>query len=92
MKNITQISSVLAEIKDHRVIKAFFIALFTRSELDKIDLRWELLKMLEQGVSQREIAHKLHISLCKITRGSRELKRKNSVLKRVIRKYTKKQL
>ncbi len=48
--------------------------LLTAPEREKIALRWRLVCLLEQGVTQRAIASELGISLCKITRGSHELK------------------
>jgi TrpR family trp operon transcriptional repressor len=38
-------------------------------------------------VSQRKIAERLGMSLCKITRGSRELKKNGSAFKRVLSEY-----
>lgn len=49
-------------------------ALLTAREREKIALRWRLTCLLEQGLTQRAVAAELGISLCKITRGSRELK------------------
>jgi len=36
--------------------------------------------MLKEGRTQRAIAHELKVSLCKVTRGSKILKDKNSVI------------
>jgi len=47
--------------------------ILTPQELDSIAERWELIQMLAEGVSQREVADKLGISISKITRGSRML-------------------
>ena len=58
-------------------------------ELKDIGSRWELVKRLDEGESQRKIAKDLHLSLCKITRGSKELKKKNAVLKRFIERLNK---
>jgi len=41
--------------------------------------------MLEQGITQRAIATELGISLCKITRGSHELKYGPESFRKVIR-------
>ena len=58
--------------------------MLTPTELHDLVLRWELLELLEQGVSQRKVATKLGISLCKITRGAKILKRSGSVAARVL--------
>jgi TrpR family trp operon transcriptional repressor len=44
-------------------------------------------KLLARGESQRAIARRLGMSLCKITRGSRELKKRNSAFRRVLSEY-----
>jgi TrpR family trp operon transcriptional repressor len=60
------------------------VSILTRNEIGDLSSRWSLVNLLSCGVSQREIAKRLGISLCKITRGSRELKKKNSALKRFV--------
>jgi TrpR family trp operon transcriptional repressor len=49
-------------------------ALLTPREREEIALRWQLVQLLAEGLSQRAISGQLGISLCKITRGARELK------------------
>ena len=53
----------------------------------RVTKRWELVKLIDDGMSQRNIAKELGLSLCKITRGSRELKKENSAFKRMIGIY-----
>ena len=45
------------------------------------------MKLLHDGMSQRKIADRLGLSLCKITRGSRELKKAHSPFKAMIEKH-----
>jgi len=87
MKGIKEISDILSRISDPQLIEDFFVCILTKRELDEVAGRWELVKLLDQGITQRKIAQKLGMSLCKITRGSKELKKKNSALKRVIDEY-----
>lgn len=87
MKEIKELSKILGDIQEDQLIERFFKEILTPYEIKEISDRWALVKLLEEGMSQRKIARKLGISLCKITRGSRELKRKNSALKRIIREY-----
>ncbi|MFA5902817.1 MAG: Trp family transcriptional regulator [Desulfobacula sp.] len=65
-------------------LKRFFEDIFTTSELNDISLRWKLLKDLHKGMSQRKIAEKYKISLCKITRGSKILKKKDSAVLKIL--------
>lgn len=87
--DIHELTEVLSHIKDKELMVRFLKELFTPAEIETFSLRWELVRLLEEGVSQREISRRLGISLCKITRGSRELKKSGSALKEVIRRYTK---
>lgn len=59
-------------------IAEFLYSLFTPAETDEMAKRWALVKSLAQGTPQRQIAQNLGLSLCKITRGSRELKKERS--------------
>ncbi len=61
-------------------LDSLFEDLFTPGELADLSLRWKLLKDLDQGLTQRKIAEKYGISLCKITRGSKILKNKSSMV------------
>jgi TrpR family trp operon transcriptional repressor len=84
-KNIREISELLAKVQDVRLIEGFLIEILTESELSNLSSRWEIVKLLDQGVSQRKIAQDFHLSLCKITRGSKELHKKNSAIKKIIK-------
>ena len=81
-----EIAKLLAETNQHKLIQEFLESILTPAELVAISSRWEIVKMLDKGVSQRKIAKELHLSLCKITRGSKELKRENSPMKKMINK------
>jgi TrpR family transcriptional regulator, trp operon repressor len=81
---IRDVARALVEIKDEELMIAFLNELLTPSEVHRIEQRWQLVKLLEAGVSQREIARRLGISLCNITRGSRELKKPESAFRRIL--------
>ncbi len=69
---------VILSIDNTADLDGFFKDIFTPAERDDISLRWKLLKDLYQGMTQRKIAEKYGISLCKITRGSKVLKQDGS--------------
>ncbi len=75
---------VILSIDNPDDLEAFFEDIFTPAEREDISLRWKLLKDLHQGMTQRKIAEKYGISLCKITRGSKVLKNKDSVVLKVL--------
>jgi TrpR family trp operon transcriptional repressor len=75
---------VFAEIKDVKEMDAFLREIFTPKELADLELRWQLLKELNEGQTQRSIAARHRMSLCKITRGSKVLKAENSLIKKIL--------
>ena len=84
--SVQDLAKVFARIDTVRTMRKFFDEIFTEAERKDIALRWQLMKMLKKGVSQREIASRLGISLCKITRGAKILRDKNSVANKIIDK------
>jgi TrpR family transcriptional regulator, trp operon repressor len=84
-KNIKEISNLLSNISDADLIEGLLNDLFTEKELNNLSSRWEIVKLLDQGLTQRKIAKDLHLSLCNITRGSKELNKKNSAIKKILR-------
>ena len=87
MDKITEIAEVLSETDDKNLIEIFLKSILTSNEIDEISSRWEIVKLLSNGMSQRKISEKLGVSLCKITRGSKELKKDPSPFKIMIEKY-----
>ena len=83
-ENLAELSSSLAKTSDPHLIQAFLHCLLTPAEAADIAARWALVKALDKKVPQREIAKGLGLSLCKITRGSRELKKPGSAFRRVL--------
>lgn len=79
------VTAVLSAIKSPDEMRSFLKELLTPGEVRDITLRWKLLELLADGVSQRKIAEDLRISLCKITRGSKILKQKGAVTSRVLK-------
>ena len=79
-----EISRVFADIHDPSEMRRFFEEIFTPAERKDFVLRWELMKMLFGGMSQRQVASSLGISLCKITRGAKVLKGDRSVTRRIL--------
>jgi TrpR family transcriptional regulator, trp operon repressor len=81
--NISEMAGALSK-SDPALIEDFFVCLLTPSEMDEIAKRWALVKQIASGRPQREIAKDLGLSLCKITRGSRELKKESSAFRRML--------
>jgi TrpR family trp operon transcriptional repressor len=83
-ENLRELSRALADIADPGLVESFLRCLLTPAETADIAARWALVKALNAGMPQREIAKSLEVSLCKITRGSRELKKPGSAFRRVL--------
>ncbi|OGR22365.1 MAG: repressor [Desulfobacterales bacterium RIFOXYA12_FULL_46_15] len=79
-----ELLNIILTIDNLDDLNHFFEDLFTPAEINDIALRWKLLKDLHKGMAQRKIADKYGISLCKITRGSRILKKKDSIMLKIL--------
>jgi TrpR family trp operon transcriptional repressor len=85
MKSVTrELIDIFTRTKDSQEMEVLFREIFTPKEIETLSLRWQLLKDLYAGKTQRKIAAEHKISLCKITRGSKLLKAKGSYLKKVL--------
>ncbi len=84
MKSRNELQKVFADIHSYAEMAAFFDEIFTPKELKDLEMRWELLKELNAGHTQRSIAVRHKISLCKITRGSKILKKEGSITKKLL--------
>jgi TrpR family trp operon transcriptional repressor len=80
---LSEIYRVLSLTDDGVLIGDFFDCLLTPAERVDMAKRWLLVHELLNGTSQRAIAKKLGLSLCKITRGSHELKKPDSAFKKM---------
>ena len=79
-----ELISLIAKNTDEAFLNEFFSCLFTPAERKDIANRWLLVEEIEKGTPQRDIAKSFKMSLCKITRGSRELKKENSAFVRML--------
>lgn len=80
-----EIALALSRCSDPVVILGFLESILTPHELKEVGTRWKLVQMMLNGVSQREVSRRLHLSLCKITRGARQLKKADSPFKTMLR-------
>lgn len=73
-KFVREFAEILAKMQDKNDIETFLRDILTPAELDEISRRWQIVKMLNDGLPQRKIAKKLAVSIGTVSRGSRELK------------------
>lgn len=69
---------------DKNLLKKFFIDLLTPAEQKAIPKRWQIVKRLHAGASQREVATEFKVSIATITRGSRTLLNKSGGFNKVL--------
>jgi len=81
---IKELCHLLKKADDEDFIYEFFNCLFTAPELKDFANRWLLVKEIDKGSTQRDIAKKFGMSLCKITRGSKELAKEDSAFRKML--------
>jgi len=69
-----ELAQIFLKVKSDKDITKLFSIFTTSKEYEEILNRLRILNMLNQGVSQREIAKKLGVGIATVTRGSSELK------------------
>lgn len=79
-----ELCELIARTDDVAFLKDFLTCLLTKAEMYDLANRWLLVKEIDKGTTQRDIAQQFNMSLCKITRGSRELKKENSAFRRML--------
>ncbi len=84
--SFNEICKILSECSNESEAKEFLACLCTPAEREDFSKRWLSVKELYKGTPQREIAKKFNMSLCKITRGSRELRKEDSAFRKILEK------
>lgn len=74
-KHLTDLCGVLAGMTSATEIREFLDGLLTAQELEDLPKRLQIVRLLKEGVSQREIAERLGVGIATVTRGSNELKK-----------------
>ena len=73
-----------SKLQNEKEISSFLRDLLTPAEKEEIPKRLQIVKMLLQGVPQRQISEKLGVGIATVTRGARELKKKNSAFRKLL--------
>ncbi|MBD3363342.1 trp operon repressor [Candidatus Dojkabacteria bacterium] len=72
---LNELVEILLKIEDKEVMADFLEGLLTFKEIRDIPIRVQIVKMLIQGIPQREIAEELGVGIATVTRGSKELQK-----------------
>lgn len=65
---------LLCSISDPREMEAALAAILTPKELEGIENRLQIFRMLTQDIPQREIAARLNVGIATVTRGANALR------------------
>ena len=85
LKRKKELVEVLTRVaKDKLLLEAFLEDILSPKELIDIANRWQIVKQLDKGISQRNIVSNLKVSISKVTRGSRELLDPNGGFKKAL--------
>lgn len=83
---IEELADAIVSIKSNALAESFLHNILTPSELEEISVRLQIVKLLIEGVSQRDVAKKLGVSMGTVSRGSRELKYGTDGFKKVLQR------
>ena len=82
--SFNEICKILSQCQSPKEASDFLACLCTPAERKDFSKRWLSVKELYKGTPQREIAKKFNMSLCKITRGSKELRKEGSAFRKIL--------
>ena len=78
---------ILKTAKNSRLLHEFLIDLLSPGEYKEFAVRLQIVKMLGQNKSHRQISKALKVGVATITRGVRELANKNGGFAKILKKY-----
>ena len=71
--------------KDKDLLADFVKELLTPREFDNIGVRWQIVKRLAKGEHHQSIAEDLHLGVATVTRGSREMRKKEGGFRKALK-------
>lgn len=74
---------------ERKILNEFLIDILTPREFEDLALRWQIVKRLYSGETQRSVAKDLGLGIATVSRGSRELRNKSGGFSLVLKKNTK---
>ena len=88
--NINQYKKEVIEVihkiaKDKQLLADFIRDILTPREFENIGVRWQIVKRLAKREYQESIAADLHLGVATVTRGSREMRKKEGGFRRALK-------
>lgn len=80
-----EFEKLIEKLAKHKtLLHEFLFDILSPTEYKSLAVRWQIVKLLKQGVTHREIAKQLRVSVATVNRGSRELANKKGGFYRVL--------
>lgn len=88
--NIDQYKKEVIEViykiaKDKQLLADFIRDILTPREFENIGVRWQIVKRIAEGEHHQAIAEDLHLGVATVTRGSREMRKKEGGFRRALK-------
>lgn len=71
--------------KDKTLLADFVKEILTPREFENVSVRWQIVKRLAKGEHHQSIAEDLHLGVATVTRGSREMAKKEGGFRRALK-------
>lgn len=71
--------------KDKGILADFVRDILTPHEFENIGVRWQIVKRLSKGEHHQSIAEDLHLGVATVTRGSREMRKKEGGFRKALK-------
>ena len=71
--------------KDKELLRDFMKEILTPREFDNIGVRWQIVERIAKGEHHQDIAEDLHLGVATVTRGSREMRKKEGGFRRALK-------
>lgn len=71
--------------KDKNLLADFVKDILTPREFENVSVRWQIVKSLAKGEHHQAIAEDLHLGIATVTRGSREMRKKDGGFRRALK-------
>ena len=71
--------------KDKSALNDFIRDILTPREFENVGVRWQIVKRLAKGEHHQSIAEDLHLGVATVTRGSREMRKKEGGFRKALK-------
>lgn len=87
-KDFQELVSLLTRIDDTKLMREFLLDLLTPKEVKDLSVRFQLVKDLDTGLTQREVQQKYGVGIATVSRGARALQSSSRGFKQVLNWWT----